>query len=312
MNGRKFPNNAPQGTSLDFTAIRVFVAIAETGSFVAAGKNVGLTRSAVGKALSRLEEYLETRLFHRTTRKVVLTPEGQDFYEGSLQILRCIEEAESRLRDKPTKLKGILKITVSEGYGKTVLLTFIHQFQQKFPDLSFDISFTDRIVDLVEEGVDVAIRVGEAYTSTQYVTRVIDKASVGLYASPDYLQENGTPVSIEELNEHQLLIYASGTNPSYLQLTQENNKVAKIHGASFIKFDSGDAIRVASREGMGICQLPEFLVRNDVDKGRLVPLSIEQLHRENVSIHALYPNRQFLPSRVRIFLDALIDYLNPS
>ncbi|MBJ7537076.1 LysR family transcriptional regulator [Marinomonas transparens] len=308
MNNRKFPNKPPYGTSLDLTAIRIFVAIAETGSFVAAGKSIGLTRSAAGKALTRLEEYLETRLFHRTTRKVTLTTEGQEFYERCLQILHSIEEAESSLRAQPTQLKGILRITVSEGYGKMVIIPFVSEFQQQFPELSFDISFTDRIVDLVDEGVDLAIRVGDSYTSTQYITRVIDRSRVDLYASPGYLEKNNAPITLADLNAHQLLIYGSGSI-SHFQLKNINNHMVKLQGQSFIKFDNGDAIRVACCAGMGISLLPEFLVKNDVKAGRLIPLSIDELSLDEVAIHSLYPNRQFLSNRVRIFLDTLIEYL---
>ncbi|ASA54556.1 LysR family transcriptional regulator [Vibrio gazogenes] len=309
MSDRRFPNKAPYGTSLDLMAIRIFVAIAETGSFVAAGKSIGLTRSAAGKALARLEGYLETRLFHRTTRQVTLTAEGQAFYERCLQILKSIEEAESSLRQQPTKLNGVLRMTVSEGYGKTVILPFIHQFQQQFPELSFDISFTDRIVDLVEEGIDVAIRVGESYTSTQYITRVIDRSRIGLYAAPDYLKKNNPPRTIADLDKHQVLIYGSGTAPAYFQLKTEDHRWVKVQGQSFMKFDSGDAIRVACCTGMGISLLPEFLVKNDVKAGLLIPLSMDDQHEDSVSIHSIYPDRQFLPNRVRVFLDTLIAYL---
>ncbi|WP_428239476.1 LysR family transcriptional regulator [Gynuella sp.] len=309
MSDRKFPNKAPYGTSLDLMAIRIFVAIAETGSFISAGKSIGLTRSAAGKALARLEGYLETRLFHRTTRQVTLTVEGQEFYERCLQILKSIEEAESSLCKQPIKLKGTLKITVSEGYGKTVILPFIQQFQRQFPELSFDISFTDRIVDLVEEGIDLAIRVGESYTSTQYIRRVIDRSRIGLYAAPGYLKNNNSPRVIADLNEHQVLIYGSGTAPACFKLKTKNDQSVKIQGRSFIRFDSGDAIRVACCTGMGISLLPEFLVKDDVKAGLLTPLFIDDLHQEDVSIHSLYPDRQFLPNRVRVFLDTLIEYL---
>ncbi|WP_417598051.1 LysR family transcriptional regulator [Oceanospirillum sp.] len=309
MKCRNFPNAAPYGTSLDLTAIRIFVAIADTGSFVAAGKSMGLTRSAAGKALTRLEEYLETRLFQRTTRQVTLTAEGQEFYERCVQILNILEVAESSLRSQPTQLKGILRITVSEGYGKTVILPLIYKFQQQFPELSFDISFTDRIVDLVEEGVDLAIRVGDSYTSTQYISRAIDRSRLGLYASPGYLEKNDAPTNLADLSAHQLLIYGSSATPNYFQLNCKNNHIVKSQGKSFLKFDSGDAIRIACCTDMGISLLPEFLVENDVNAGRLIPLYLDDLQLGEIKVHSIYPNRQFLSNRVRIFLDTLKDYL---
>lgn len=308
MEGGKIPNTTKYGLALDLVSLRVFVAVVESGSFVAAGKKLGMTRSAAGKALSRLENYLETRLLHRTTRKVTLTTEGQEFYQRCSQILNDLIEAEQCVRTEPGKLKGVLKITVSEGYGKNVLIPFIQEFQQANPAVTFDVSFTDRIIDLVEEGIDLAIRVGDLHTSTEFITRVIDRSKIGLLASPEYLKRNKKPLSISELDQHQLLIFNTNPGLKKWHLKNDSEEYVTITPKKYIKFDSGDAIRVACCCGMGISFLPDFLVKKELSEGILVPVKLGFIEDE-IKIHAIYPNRIFLPNRVRIFLDTLIAYL---
>ncbi len=150
---------------------------------------MGLTRSAAGKALSRLEDYLGTRLFHRTTRRLSLTTEGHEFYSRCLQIIEDVQEAEASIRHDHPLPRGTLRLTVSEGYGKAIVIPFLGSLLATSPELSVEVNFTDRIVDLVEEGFDLAIRVGEAVTSTEYVTQVIARARPRLYAAPGYLEK---------------------------------------------------------------------------------------------------------------------------
>jgi len=309
MVGKKIPSAKSTGSDLDIGALRVFVAVAQTGSFVAGGKTMGLTRSAAGKALARLETYLETRLFQRTTRRLSLTTEGHEFYHRCVQLLEDLEEAEASIRQNSPKPKGILRLTVSEGYGKMIILPFLSDFLQASPDIRAEVSFTDRVVDLVEEGFDLAIRVGGATTSYQYITQVIDRSYPRLYASPTYLEKWGIPLSIAEVKNHRRLVYGLGAASTAWTLIDEAQHQITIDGRAYARFDSGEAIRTAAIAGLGIGYLPSFMIEKDLLEGCLVQV-LAGTEGDEVAIHAIYPNRRNLSVRVRAFIDGLRHFLD--
>ncbi|EJC1153332.1 LysR family transcriptional regulator [Cronobacter sakazakii] len=309
MTGRKIASGNATGTGLDIHTLRIFVAVAEAGSFVAGGKAMGLTRSAAGKALARLEAYLETRLFQRTTRSLSLTAEGHAFYHRCCQILEDLADAESSIRQNPPLAKGILRLTVSEGYGKMIVLPFIRELLHRSPDVSIEVSFSDRVVDLVEEGFDLALRVGSGVTSYQYITQVIDRTTPQLMASPDYLQAWGMPTSLAELKNHRRLVYGLGAATTAWNFIDTRQGQIALNGRNYVRFDSGDAIRTAALMGLGIGFLPSFMVQNDIQQGRLIHV-LPEAQGENVAIHAIYPNRRHLPVRVRAFIDGLKHFLS--
>lgn len=260
MTGKKIASANPAGPALEISALRIFVAVAEAGSFVAGGKAMGLTRSAAGKALARLEAYLETRLFQRTTRRLSLTAEGHEFYHRCCQLLEDLAEAESSIRQNPPLPKGILRLTVSEGYGKMIVLPFIQAFIQESPGINIEVSFSDRVVDLVEEGFDLAIRVGNGTTSYQYITQVIDRTRPQLLASPEYLSQWGMPESLTDLSNHRRLVYGLGAASTAWTLTDKTQGQITVNGRNHVRFDSGDAIRTAAITGLGVAFLPSFMV----------------------------------------------------
>ncbi|MCH4543686.1 MULTISPECIES: LysR family transcriptional regulator [Brucella/Ochrobactrum group] len=304
MQRRDIAKHLPAASELDLGALRIFVAVAEAGSFVGGGKAVGLTRSAAGKALARLEAYLGTRLFHRTTRRLSLTTEGHEFYHRSRQLLEDLAEAEASIRPNRLQPRGTLRLTVSEGYGKAKIIPYLATYLETAPDLAVEVSFTDRMVDLVEEGFDLAIRVGSVATSGQYITQVIDRTRLGLYASPDYLLKRGKPASTDELRHHQRLIYGLGTTSTVWNLLREDDLPITIEGGVHIRFDSGDAIRVAALAGLGIALLPSFIVEQDITDGKLVEI-LPKTAMSEAAIHAIYPSRRHLSIRTRSFIEGL-------
>ncbi len=309
MTGKKIASTKLAGSALDIGALRVFVAVAEAGSFVAGGKAMGLTRSAAGKALARLEAYLETRLFQRTTRRLSLTTEGHEFFNRCCRLLEDLEEAEASIRQNSPLPKGILRLTVSEGYGKMVILPFIQAFLENSPGISIEVSFSDRVVDLIEEGFDLAIRVGSGATSHQYITQVIDRTRPQLFVSPDYLKQWGKPESVAELKAHRRLVYGLGTASTGWNLVDKEHGRITLNGSNHVRFDSGDAIRLAAIAGLGIGYLPSFMIGRDIAEGRLVQL-LPAIQGEEIAIHAIYPSRRHLSLRVRAFIDGLKTFLN--
>lgn len=309
MTGKKIASTKLAGSALDIGALRVFVAVAEAGSFVAGGKAMGLTRSAAGKALARLEAYLETRLFQRTTRRLSLTTEGHEFFNRCCRLLEDLEEAEASIRQNSPLPKGILRLTVSEGYGKMVILPFIQAFLENSPGISIEVSFSDRVVDLIEEGFDLAIRVGSGATSHQYITQVIDRTRPQLFVSPDYLKQWGKPESVADLKAHRRLVYGLGTASTGWNLVDKEHGRITLNGSNHVRFDSGDAIRLAAIAGLGIGYLPSFMIGRDIAEGRLVQL-LPATQGEEIAIHAIYPSRRHLSLRVRAFIDGLKTFLN--
>jgi len=295
--------------NIDLAAIRIFVTITDQESFVAGAKKLGLTRSAAGKALERLESYLGVRLIHRTTRKMSLTTDGQKFYASCTQILSDLEEAEASIRqDKPLP-KGILRLTLTQAFGRIVILPLLKEFLETWPQLGIEINFTDRIVDIVEEGFDLGIRMGEFESDSLLISRVITKANPCLYAAPSYLAKNGTPQNLEDLKTHQLLSYGLKANVYNWEIHSADGVLNKITGVSRLKFDSGEAIKDAAVEGLGIAYLPDFLAKNDIQSGRLVQI-LPTCRSEMIPIYAIYPNRKHLPARVRLFIDLLVNNLD--
>ncbi|MGU3399912.1 LysR family transcriptional regulator [Brucellaceae bacterium D45D] len=301
---RSVAKRLPAATDLDPAALRIFVAVAEAGSFVSGGKAVGLTRSAAGKAVARLESYLETRLFQRTTRQVSMTAEGRELFHRSVQILEDLAEAEASVRANGSRPRGTLRLTVSEGYGKAKIIPFLSQYLENAPELAVEISFTDRVVDLIEEGFDLAIRVGTSVSGSQYITQVIDRTPLGLYASPSYLARYEMPDCLEDLTGHFRLTYGLAPAPTAWSFPFLDTAPTIIDGPSRIRFDSGDAVRAAAVAGLGIALLPEFIVDTHVKSGELIRI-LPEATRSEVDVHALYPSRRHLSLRTRHFLDGL-------
>lgn len=309
MGFRSFPIDQRQDSDLDLRALRVFVAIAESGSFIAGGKARGLTRSAAGKAVARLEAHLGTRLFHRTTRSLSLTVDGQGLYERSVQILQDLAEAEASIRQDTPQPTGTLRLTVPEIYGRAVVLPFLRGFLEQWPGLDVEVSFTDRIVDLVEEGFDLSIRLGEVAQDSLLIARVVEQAQGGMYASPTYLESFGTPETLEDLTRHQRLIYGLSPRPDSWKLTAPDGTPVLISGGRLFRFDSGEAIREAAIQGMGIAYLPSSLLDTDINAGRLVTL-LPSYQGSTLPIQVLYPSRKHLAAKIRLFIDGLVEYLN--
>ena len=308
MSVPKIPKTDSLSAELDLKVVRIFIAVAKAGSFVAGGASVGLTRSAAGKAVTRLESYLNTRLFHRTTRKLSLTPEGEEFFNRCLQIIENIEEAEASVRQDAQSPRGILKLTVSEGYGKAIIIPFLGQFLSAHPRLKVEVSFTDRLVDLAEEGLDLAIRVGDGHTSTEYISRVIERSRPRLSASASYLATWGTPGTIAELEHHRRLLYGLGIALSRWKFTDKQGNIVSTDGNQYLRFDSGDAIRIAATEGLGIGLLPTFIVERELQQGRLLEV-LPEISAAEIAVHAIYPSRKYLPARVRVFIAELLKYI---
>jgi DNA-binding transcriptional LysR family regulator len=288
--------------------ILVFMAVVDAGSFVAGGQALGLTRSAAGKAVSRLEDRLGTRLLNRTTRTLSLTDEGRTLYERGLRILAAVEDAEASVAGGSGTPRGVLRITVPDAFGRLVLLPLLSRYLDAWPDVQVEVSFTDRVADIVEEGFDLAVRIGNPTPDTRLVARVVARYKAVLCAAPSYLVQHGEPTHGDDLAAHDCLFFSSRTHRQSWRFRDAAGSWAKAPGRSRLRMDSGEALRDAAVAGLGIAFLPDFLVAEDLAAGRLQQV-LPGLDPGAVEIVAIYPTRRLLEPRVRRFIDLMVEAL---
>ncbi|MBY5553642.1 LysR family transcriptional regulator [Rhizobium leguminosarum] len=288
--------------------ILIFMAVVDAGSFIAGGQAVGLSRSAAGKAVIRLEDRLGVRLLNRTTRTLSLTEEGRMFYERGLRILVSVDEAEASVAGQDSTPRGVLRLTVDDAFGRLVVLPLLEKYLRAWPDIQVEVSFTDRLADIVEEGFDLAIRVGATATDTRLVSRVIATYKARLCASPSYLAERGEPRDVDDLAVHDCLISAGRNQRQGWRFRGEGGSWIKAQGRSRLRLDSGEAIRDAALAGLGIALLPDFLVTDDLAAGRLRQI-LADFETDDAKIVTLYPDKRLLEPRVRRFIDLIVEEL---
>ena len=288
--------------------ILIFMAVVDEGSFVGGGQAMGLTRSAAGKAVTRLEDRLGVRLLNRTTRSLSLSDEGRVFYERGLQILAAVDDAEASVAGRPGTPRGLLRLTVPDAFGRLLVLPLLKKYLQAWPDIQVEVSFTDRQADIVEEGFDLAVRIGEPPPDTRLVSRVIAKYKALLCASPSYIAERGEPMNVDELAGHDCLIFSSRNRRQSWHFLGDDGAWAKAQGRSRLRLDSGEALRDAAVSGLGVAFLPDFLVAGDLAAGRLQQV-LPDLEFVDVDIVTIYPTRRLLEPRVRRFIDLMVEEL---
>ncbi|UWU26474.1 LysR family transcriptional regulator [Rhizobium sp. WSM1274] len=289
--------------------ILVFMAVVDAGSFIAGGQAMGLSRSAAGKAVIRLEDRLGARLLNRTTRTLSLTDEGRMFYERGLQILASVDEAEASVAGQNSTPRGVLRLTVPDAFGRLVVLPLLEKYLRAWADIQVEVNFTDRLADIIEEGFDLAIRISATTTlDTRLVSRSIASYKARLCASPSYLAERGEPGDIDDITAHDCLIFASRNQRQGWRFRGEGGPWVKAQGRSRLRLDSVQAIRDAALAGLGIALLPDFLVADDLVAGRLQQV-LPSLETADAKIVALYPDKRLLEPRVRRFIDLMVEEL---
>ena len=295
--------------------ILTFMAVVDAGTFVGGSQAMGLTRSAAGKAVARLEERLGARLLNRTTRSLSLTDEGRVFYERGLKVLEAVDDAEAGLTARAGTPRGLLRLTVPDAFGRVVLLPLIERYLASWPEVQAEVNFTDRRVDIVEEGFDLAVRIGGSVPTgnsdpdSRLVSRVIARHRALLCASPGYVSERGEPRGVDELAEHDCLVFSSRTRQQHWTYRDGRGAWVRARTRSRLRLDSGEALVAAAVGGLGIAYLPDFLVDEYLASGRLSRV-LPDLELVDVNVVAIYPTRRFLEPRVRHFIDMMADQVS--
>jgi len=288
--------------------IPVFVAAVEAGSFAQAAVRLHLSRSAVGKSIARLEERLGVRLFHRTTRSQSLTDSGALFYERCLRALEEIRGAESLLETGKQQVTGRLRVAMPVLFGRQCVAPLLIELAQEHPGLELEMSFSDRVVDLVEEGFDMAVRNGTLQDSSVLVARKLGEHRMVLCAAPDYLLKNGQPQTVDDLRQHTAINYTRAGRVLPWQLMDYDGTSRTFIPRSSLNMDDLQAICDAALAGHGLAWLPCWMVIKEIQQGDLVPL-LKQAPDVRFDVHAVWQQTPHLPLRVRIAIDMLVKRL---
>jgi DNA-binding transcriptional LysR family regulator len=288
----------------------VFVRVVDEGGFSAAARALGLTPSAVSKLVSRLEDRLGARLLNRTTRRLSLTDEGQAYYQRSTHILAEIDEAEravSRLHASP---RGRLRVTAATAFATNQIAPLLPEFLDRYPEVHLELSVTDRVVDLVEEGFDVGVRTG-ALGDSSLISRLLAEDHRTICATPAYLERHGAPRTPADLARHNCITWTG--NPGGLNdwpfEGPDGPYTVRVHGNAEV--NNGEALHEMALAGLGIAHMAEYRVAPDIRMGRLVPL-LAHCHRfVRLPIHVVYPHRRHLSPKVRAFVDFLAGKFTP-
>lgn len=282
-----------------------FITIVDTGSFVAAAEHLKQTPSGMSRSLTRLEAKLGVTLLERTTRKLKLTQEGQQFLIKARKILNELNAAEEDLQKSDQGTAGLIRIDSATPFVLHVIAPLMHKFRKCYPDIEIEINSNDQVIDLLQHKTDVAFRFGELNDSSLHA-KLVCKSRLYIVASPEYLAIKGTPTQPEQLKHHDLIGF---TRPDYI-----NNWPIKVGDEYFfaqahIKASSGETVRQLTVRGHGIARLSEFEIWKDIQEGRLTALFEDQIEHQYQSIHAVYYQQEHLPKRIRLFIEFLADQL---
>ncbi len=286
------------------TSMAVFVKAVDLGSFAAAAAALDLSAPMVGKHVRFLEERLGVRLINRTTRRQSLTDFGRAYYERCRMILAETEAADALAADQLSEPRGKLRVTMPVHFGRRCVMPILLELAKQYPTLELDLSFSDRVADLAEDGYDLAIRTGDLEDKAGIIARRIARQRMVVCASPSYLERHGQPQQIEDLGRHQAIVYRRSGPVAPWLFPRNGEPPVEVTPVSRLRLDDLDAIADAATTGMGIVWLPFWLVRERIQAGALIPLLPDQ-RGFLYDAYALWLQTPHLPLRVRLAVDAL-------
>lgn len=282
--------------------MRVFVRVAQRAGFAAAARELRISPAAVTKQIAALEARVGARLLDRTTRRVALTEAGRVYLERCFECLQAFDDADASISDLSLAPRGLLRISAPVDLH-TQLPGVVAAFVRAYPQVSVDLRLSNRAVDLVDEGFDLAIRAAAALDG-RHVARPLATLGFGLYASPAYVREHGRPRKPAELARHRAIVFVEPRTVDSL-VFERGGKQTRVPIAPVVTSNSGDVLREMAIAGVGVVPSPSFLMQAAVDDGRLEPLLREWTLLPRAKLWAVYPHRRFLPAKVRLFVDAL-------
>jgi len=288
-----------------FLAITAFTRVVEAGSFARAAERLGVSVSAVSRQVAELEAHLGARLLNRTTRRLSLTESGRAFHERCVQLLADLEEAEQTANAGNVAPRGTLRLTAAITFGARHLAPAIAAFLVRYPEMRFDVELSDRAADLVDEGFDLAVRIGDI-GSQNLVGRKLGSTQLVCCAAPEYLRAHGEPGTPEDLAAHVCLTYEYSSLKTTWPFRDRQGRERNVRIGGPIHANNGRFLEALAVAGAGICYEPDFIVGPDVRAGRLQPLLRDYAPAAS-SIYVVYPSRRHLSAKVRAFADFLVE-----
>jgi DNA-binding transcriptional LysR family regulator len=283
-----------------------FASAARHASFAGAARDLGVSPSAVSKNVARLEAQMRVRLFHRTTRQISLTPDGEELYERCQRILEDVEALEATAATTRTGLRGTLRIDTPITYGRLVMLPVLATLRRRHPELRIDARYSDQVVDIIKEGLDAAVRIGPLADS-RLVGRMIDQQIIWTCASPAYLRRHGNPDSPDDVMTHTCLTFrmpSSGRDRPWEFRRGRRDYV--LNPQSAMRIGDGEALVQAAVAGLGLIQVPGYIAEQEVRRRRLVEI-LEDYRPAPLPISLVYPSHRHIPLRVRALADAIAE-----
>jgi DNA-binding transcriptional LysR family regulator len=286
-------------------ALEAFARVAETSSFSAAARGLNLSKSLISRQVSALEAELGARLISRTTRSLTLTEAGRGYYEQVTRILAQMEEADLSVSQLQATPRGRLRVNAPMSFSLLRLAPALPDFLALYPEIEVDMVMNDRRVDLLEEGFDLAIRIGRLADSS-LVARKLGAMQRFIVASPAYLAERGTPKVPADLRHHACLCYSNADTIDEWRFCEPDGRPVTIEVKGRVRANNGDLLRIAALRGLGFVDLPNFLLAADIESGALVPV-LQDYIRQDGGIYAVYPHARYLPPKIRVFIDFLAE-----
>ncbi len=279
-------------------------AVVETGSFTAASERLGISKALVSKYVGEVERQLDIRLFNRTTRQLALTDAGRSYYEQSVHLLEQFSAMVDNVTGEQTSPRGILRISAPVTFGEIQLSAILPKFQALYPNLRIELVLTNSAIDMLEEGIDVRIRIGGVDDSNM-IARQLKVFPLVLCASPEYIERGGLPASPEQLADHPCIIDSNFRIGKQWPLISPKGEPQTINVNSKVAVNSPQAVKEIAIAGGGIAMVPAFIVEEAIEDGRLIPVLPEYTTLE-FGLFAIYPHRKYVAKKVRCFIDFML------
>jgi DNA-binding transcriptional LysR family regulator len=281
-----------------------FVAVVEAGSFVGGGDALGFSKAAISRHISELEQRLGTRLLHRTTRRLSLTDDGQRFFARCKALLATLDDVESEMTSNEGEVTGTLRVNAPLTFGTLHLAPLWGRFLESYPRVSLDVTLVDRVVDLVDEGYDLAVRISDL-PSSNLVSRQLASTRMVMCASPGYIAQHGAPATLAELGTRAVIAYSYWATRDEWHFSGPDG-AASVRIKPRMHTNNGDTCRLAALNGYGIILQPDFIIGTDLAAGTLVEL-LPEYRAASIGIHAVYSSRKHMPLKVRRMIDYLAE-----
>lgn len=290
--------------------MEAFISVVDQGGFTDAARKLGISKSAVSKHVSALEERLGARLLDRTTRRVNPTEIGLAYYDRAASVVNSAIEADDMVSVMQSTPRGALKVSVPVSFATSQMSELIGPFLSKYPEITLNLVLDDRFVELVSEGFDVAIRIGQLSDSSLIARKLAETRSL-ITVSPDYAEKHGMPTRIEDLSEHQLLHYSNLSTGNFWRFKSKQGQERHIRVGGRLTANNGEMLMKAAIDGQGIALVPEFIIGDALETGKLVEV-LPNLQLENLGVFVVYPPGRYVQPKLRAFIDFLVEAFKDS